>query len=115
MDLITESITENGETKVVSQYMHEQIYDLAKDIASFPGCHDELEILIADRIKRFVHQEKASVYERVLEYAKFDDSSGHIKWLISNCLEPKVETHNELAQKWEYGTKYSCADQMREK
>ena len=90
------------------------IYDLAEHICSLPSNHDELEILVADLIKGFIHAEKHSVYCRLLEYAKFEESPDeHTKWLINTCLEPKVETHAELAEKWKYGTKYSCRDQMK--
>jgi hypothetical protein len=91
------------------------IYDLAEYICSLPSNHDELEILVADLIKAFIHGEKLSVYSRLLEYAKFEENPDkHTQWLIDTCLKPKVETHAELLEKWRYGTKYSCRDQMKE-
>lgn len=109
MDTIVVSI--NGEEKGI--FNHQTLASLARDIANIPQNHDELEIVIADKIKRFIHQEKSSVYQRILEYASFEEEeerSMHLNSLINGFLKPKIETHTELADKWEYGTEYSCRE-----
>jgi hypothetical protein len=104
MDTITESITENGETKVVAQWQHEHIGDLAKKIASLPQNHDELEIVIADLIKRHIHQEKAGVYNNLKHLVEHLDCHK-----TTEFLEIKEETHKKLEKEWEYGSDHSCA------
>jgi hypothetical protein len=109
MDLITESVTENGETKVVAQWTHEHISDLVEKIIAIPPSHDEREIVIADLVKRHIHQEKSGVYNNLKHLTKHLDCHKTTEY-----LEMKEKTHQKLEREWEYGTKYSCAtDIMR--
>ena len=110
-----ESTTKTVEFRIESDpETRDNIYNLARNIANLPQNHDELEVVIADEIKRFVHAEKLSVYHRILMYAdaeKFPKEK-HLQWLAKSCLQPKVETHQELASKWKYGTEFSCRPHM---
>jgi hypothetical protein len=111
MDVLKITVTdENGDT-TVSHALHESYYDLARDIAKLPQNHDELHVLIADRIKRYVHQEKLSVYDRINTY--FGDSTKDPQ--MSEFLLSKIETHSKLAKEWKYGTEYSVGSFPLEK
>jgi hypothetical protein len=107
MDRLKITTTDEHGNTSVSYAIHETVYSLAKDIANLPVNHDELEVLIADKIKRFVHQEKLSVYERILAYFGLER-----KTQLTEFLEAKIKTHNELATKWKYGTDHSVRPYM---
>ena len=115
MHQITESIIEDGIKKVVAVYHQEHISDLAKDIAAMDKDTDDLEVKIADRIKRHIHQEKSSVYSRYKMYVKDlrflvrDDRMDVFDNQVETLFDAKIETHNYLAENWKYGTKFSCA------
>ena len=110
-------ITESIDGIVTSKYRHERVYDLAKDIAAMPKDTKDLEIVIADRIKRYVHQEKLSVYSRYKLYVKdlcsFPKEKMQEK--IDMIFDTKIAVHDQLSNEWEYGGKFSCKEFMKDK
>lgn len=82
---------------------YNNIADLAKAIASIPEIHDDKEEVIKDMIKKYVHGEKYSLYLRLSHW-----KGAGIDWLYSRIIEPKMETHKQLSEKWCYDTYYSC-------
>ena len=94
--------------------MKESLTSLARDISRFPSNHDELEILIEDRIKRYIHQEKSFWYKMALKdlhdlsHLVSDETKNDIfKERIHILFGLKGESHRELSEIWEYGTNYS--------
>ena len=88
----------------------DNIYNLAKRIASIPQNHDEYEVVIADEIKRYVHGEKLSVVLWNACYAephKYPEEK-HLQWFADTCLKLKVETHEKLYSSWRYGSPHTC-------
>lgn len=89
-------------TPMLSSKQYNSESELARAIAAIPTNHDEYELLIADMIKKFVHQEKYMVYDfalRLLEYGNLETPKEY--------LTVKKETHRTLMNKWCYGTYYS--------
>lgn len=84
------------------QKRDESLQDLANRIASLPQNHDELEILIADMIKRHIHQEKYHVYHGLHGFFKGFGDAKPIEH-----MRLKMEGHKALKDKWEYGTENS--------
>ena len=86
--------------------LHEKTYnsyeDLAKAIASIPDNHDDKEEVIADMIKKHIHAEKYLLWKNLSRW-----KGAGIDWIWSRIVEPKLETHKQLSEKWCYGTYYS--------
>lgn len=84
--------------------------ELAKIIAKIPTNHDQYEYVIADTIKRYIHQEKYELYKNL---AHWKDAG--LDWIFSRIVEPKIDTHKQLSEKWQYGTEYSLLEYPKSK
>ena len=94
--------------------LHEKRYnnytDLAKAINSIPDNHDDREEVIKDMIKQYEHAIKYDVYRNLTKW-----KGAGLDWIFSGIIEPKLETHKTLKDKWCYGTYYSIRRYGREK
>ena len=87
---------------LIYEQTHNTIRDLAKALDQLPQNHDDREEVIADMIKKFVHQEKYMIYSNLTHW-----KDAGLEWIFSRIIIPKIETHKELSEKWAYNTPYS--------